>query len=176
MTVRPAKTQISLGIRPVWSESSLCAQWVAKDPSFLHADSEDWLDWANAEYSLGVQSFCCFCHEAAHMCVSGFNSEKARYGRSALSFYQNILYRNCIFFFAIFSTIFSISDNIFLTIHNKMFRVGAKTQVGSGNLKHTYNFFSRCVYKNLYSRQKFNHNYYPFIFCICLKDFFSKQI
>ena len=38
--VRPAKTQINLGIRPVWSESSLCAQWVAKDPSFLHADSE----------------------------------------------------------------------------------------------------------------------------------------
>ena len=34
--------QISLGIRPVWSESSLCAQWVAKTPSFLHADSEDW--------------------------------------------------------------------------------------------------------------------------------------
>ena len=41
MSVRPAKTQISLGIRPVWSESLLCAQWVAKDPSFLHADSED---------------------------------------------------------------------------------------------------------------------------------------
>ena len=39
--VRHAKTQISLGISPVWSESSLCAQWVAKDPSFLHADSED---------------------------------------------------------------------------------------------------------------------------------------
>ena len=29
-----------LGICPVWSESSLCAQWVAKDPR-LHADSED---------------------------------------------------------------------------------------------------------------------------------------
>ena len=41
MTVRPAKTQISLGIRPVWSESSLCTEWVAKDPSFLHADNED---------------------------------------------------------------------------------------------------------------------------------------
>ena len=39
--VCPAKTQISLGIRPVWSEYSLCAKWVAKDPSFLHADSED---------------------------------------------------------------------------------------------------------------------------------------
>ena len=41
VSVRPAKTQISLGIRPSWSEYSLCAQWVAKDPSFLHADSED---------------------------------------------------------------------------------------------------------------------------------------
>ena len=41
MAVRPAKTQISLGICPVWSESSLGAQWVAKDPSFLPADSKD---------------------------------------------------------------------------------------------------------------------------------------
>ena len=41
MTMRPAKTQISLGITPVWSESSLCTQWVAKDPNFLHADSKD---------------------------------------------------------------------------------------------------------------------------------------
>ena len=40
-SVRPAKTQISLGIRPVWSGSLLCAQWVAKDPRFLHADIED---------------------------------------------------------------------------------------------------------------------------------------
>ena len=39
--VRPAKNQISLGIRPVWSERSLCAPWATKDPSFLHADSED---------------------------------------------------------------------------------------------------------------------------------------
>ena len=35
------RRRISLGIRPVWSESSPCAQWVAKDPSFLQADSED---------------------------------------------------------------------------------------------------------------------------------------
>ena len=42
MSVRQAKTQISLGIRPVRSESSLCAQCrVAKDPSFHHTDSED---------------------------------------------------------------------------------------------------------------------------------------
>ena len=42
MSVRPAKTQISLGIHLVWSESSLSAQWVAKDPRFLHAE-ELWM-------------------------------------------------------------------------------------------------------------------------------------
>ena len=41
MDVRPAKTQISPGIHLVWSQSSLCAQWVAKDSICLHADSED---------------------------------------------------------------------------------------------------------------------------------------
>ena len=35
MTVRPAKTQISL------VSLRTCAQWVAKDQSFLHADTED---------------------------------------------------------------------------------------------------------------------------------------
>ena len=35
------KTQISLGIRPVWSESLLYAQWVAKGSVLLRADSED---------------------------------------------------------------------------------------------------------------------------------------
>ena len=58
MSVRPAKTQISLG----GSESSLCAQWVAKDPSFLHADSEDsdqtgritWLIWVLAGHTLNL--------------------------------------------------------------------------------------------------------------------------
>ena len=40
-SVRPSKTQTSLGIHPDWSESSMCAQWVAKDPSFLRVDSED---------------------------------------------------------------------------------------------------------------------------------------
>ena len=55
MSVRQAKTQISLGIRPVWSESSLFAQWVAKDPSFLHADSEDWSDWVDAQADLSLR-------------------------------------------------------------------------------------------------------------------------
>ena len=55
MTVCPANTQISRGIRPVWSESSLCTQWVAKDPSFLHADSEDWSDWVDAQADLSLR-------------------------------------------------------------------------------------------------------------------------
>ena len=41
LPVRPKNTQISLGIRPVWPESSLCPLWVAKVPRFLQADSED---------------------------------------------------------------------------------------------------------------------------------------
>ena len=35
VTVCPVKTQISLSIRPVWSESSLCAQWVLRTQGFL---------------------------------------------------------------------------------------------------------------------------------------------
>ena len=35
VAVRPAKTQISLGIRPVWSESLLYAQWIAKGQAFF---------------------------------------------------------------------------------------------------------------------------------------------
>ena len=40
-SVRSAKTQISTGIHPVWSESSQCTKWVTEDPMFFHADSED---------------------------------------------------------------------------------------------------------------------------------------
>ena len=36
--MHPAKTQINLSIRAVWSESSLSSQWVAK--SFRWTDSE----------------------------------------------------------------------------------------------------------------------------------------
>ena len=39
--VRPAKFQIRLCIRTVWSESSLGTFWTANDAKFLHADNED---------------------------------------------------------------------------------------------------------------------------------------
>ena len=39
--MRPAKIQISLRSRAVWSESSLAAFCIAKDAKFLHTDNED---------------------------------------------------------------------------------------------------------------------------------------
>ena len=68
--VRPAKTQISLCIRPVWSESSLSA-WRELGCSATHwAHSEDWSDWADAQADLSLRwahmPFCWFSHEAAH--------------------------------------------------------------------------------------------------------------
>ena len=74
MNVHPAKTQISQGIRPVWSESSLCAQWVAMDPSFLQADSKDSDQTrADAQADLSLRwahmPFCWFCHEVAHIWI-----------------------------------------------------------------------------------------------------------
>ena len=47
--VHPAKTQISLGIRPVWSESSLYAEWVVKGPKLSSCGQRRlWSDWADA--------------------------------------------------------------------------------------------------------------------------------
>ena len=73
--------QSSLGC-PGASESLLCTQWVAKDPRFLHADSEDWSDWMDAKTDqtwwmprliwvfVGRTSFCSFCHVVAHIFFS----------------------------------------------------------------------------------------------------------
>ena len=53
--VRPAKTQISLGIRPVWSESSLSA-WRKLGSLATHwAHSDDWSDWVDAQADLNLR-------------------------------------------------------------------------------------------------------------------------
>ena len=59
--MRPAKTQISLGIRPVWSESLLSTLSAQQRLIRLHG-CPDWSD-----FSLGAQSLCWFCCEAAHI-------------------------------------------------------------------------------------------------------------
>ena len=75
--VNPAKNHFSLGICPVWSEPSLCDQWVVVGPVFLHAESEDWSDWADAQADLSLcwahKSFCWFCHVAAHLNILMIN-------------------------------------------------------------------------------------------------------
>ena len=48
MDVHSAKTQ-----------SWLCAQWAAKDPSFLQVDSEDWADAQADLSSLGTHAILC---------------------------------------------------------------------------------------------------------------------
>ena len=69
MAVRPAKTQISLGIRPVWSESSLCAEWVGK--AFFLRTMKTLIRLGGcpgwSESSLGAHSFCWFCHVVAQL-------------------------------------------------------------------------------------------------------------
>ena len=71
MSVRPAKTQISLGIHPVWSESSLSA-WRnlgSLATHLVHSEDSDQtgrmprLIWA----SLGAHSFYWFCQVVAQM-------------------------------------------------------------------------------------------------------------
>ena len=55
MSVHPAKTQISLGIRPVWSESSLSAWRKLGSLATNWAHSEDWSDWADAQADLSLR-------------------------------------------------------------------------------------------------------------------------
>ena len=54
MSVCPAKTQISLGIHPVWSELSLSA-WRNLGSFATHWwHSEDWSDWVDAQTDLSL--------------------------------------------------------------------------------------------------------------------------
>ena len=66
MTAHPAKTQIGLGIRPVWSESSLSAwrKFGSLASHWAHSEDSDQSGWCPgwSESSLGTQSFCWFCH------------------------------------------------------------------------------------------------------------------
>ena len=88
MTVHPAKTRISLGIRPVWSESSLCTQWVAKDPSFLRADSEGWSDWADAQADLSL----CWAAHAILLVLSRVVSNEETCQKIIIGFLEEILW------------------------------------------------------------------------------------
>ena len=56
----------------VWSESSLCAQWIAKDLSSLPAQADLIFRWAH-------MPLCWFCHEAVHLlCLLKWHKETGR--------------------------------------------------------------------------------------------------
>ena len=69
--VRPAKTRISLGIRPVWSESSLSAWRKILSYTLSAQQDSDQTGWMSRLISLhwAHMPFCRFCHNAAQMCV-----------------------------------------------------------------------------------------------------------
>ena len=51
MTMHPAKTQISLGIRPVWSESSLAHnEYLRTQAFFMRTEKKIWSDWAHIHF------------------------------------------------------------------------------------------------------------------------------
>ena len=73
--VHPVKTQISLGIHPVWSESSLFA-WrsIRSLATHLRAQRRLWSVWVDAQADLSLRcahrSFYRFCHMVAHLIMS----------------------------------------------------------------------------------------------------------
>ena len=71
MSVRPAKTQISLGIRPVCSESSLSAWRELESLATTERTAKTLIRLSGCpgwfESSLVAHSFCWFCHVAANM-------------------------------------------------------------------------------------------------------------
>ena len=68
---RPAKIQISLGIHPIWSETSPCATWVAKNQRILHADSKDFEQTGRIWVFAGCTChFSRFCRAAALVFIS----------------------------------------------------------------------------------------------------------
>ena len=64
--VRSAKTQISLDIHPVWSESSLSAWRKLRSLAIQSAHSGD----ADLSLSWAHMPFCWFCQEAAHCWIA----------------------------------------------------------------------------------------------------------
>ena len=88
-------------IRTVWSESLLCAQWVAKGSNYLHADSKDSDQTVRMPRLSRVfasrTSFCWFCSALTHilwysleqlsdwLIVLGFNKMSTLVGHFVLS-------------------------------------------------------------------------------------------
>ena len=68
------------GHPPSLTRVSLCAHWVAKDKSFLHGDSEDWSDWADARLIWVFTG--CICNFVGFVAVKGIlGNQKGNHNR-----------------------------------------------------------------------------------------------
>ena len=71
ITVRPAKTQISLGVRPVWSVFAVCSLGSYRPMLSSCGQRRLRSDWTDAQADLSLRwrhiPFCWFCQEVAHM-------------------------------------------------------------------------------------------------------------
>ena len=90
VTVCPAKTQIILGIRPVWSESLLSAwrKLGSLATHWAHSKDSDQIRPVWSESSLGAHSFCWFCHEVAHITLRQIKSKCKPFSHLACAFYR----------------------------------------------------------------------------------------
>ena len=84
MTVRPAKTQISQGIRPVWSVFAVRMKkaWV-----FIYQLSAQWRLWSAWVDAQADQSLCW-----AHIHIVGFDMRRLRYWGGVFKSFQGLLY------------------------------------------------------------------------------------
>ena len=77
-----AKTQISLGIRPVWSDSSLSAWRKLGSLATYWVHSEDWSDWVDAQADLSLRwphiSFVGFVRAGSYLLSRKLVLERAR--------------------------------------------------------------------------------------------------
>ena len=75
VSVRPAKTQITLGIHPVWSESPLSTWKNLGSLATIERKAKALIRLGGcpgwSESSLGAHSFCWFCHVVAHINFEG---------------------------------------------------------------------------------------------------------
>ena len=94
MSVRPAKTQISLGIRPVWSVIAVRSMGSLGPKLLIRLGGcPGW-----CESLLGAQPFCWFCHVAAQMRLQTLSSDEIslKRERSHMNQISYILVSSCV--------------------------------------------------------------------------------
>ena len=142
--MRAAKTQNSLGIYPIWSESLLSA-WRNLGSLATHwVQREDWSDWADAQADWSLRwahrSFCWFCRAVAQIS----NTDKEVCCQGCLCFFLN--------FFLCFECLSasSVAASCFLFFSANVLKLEQKLKKRNVILKYLY-FQCKYMYLILFS-------------------------